>query len=82
MNAVQKITRTYRLPKRYRITFTVQLIAGQPYGFNANWEPALPPRGKYFRKHLEKPYTNARQKFMELLAKELGGTVAVMEVSK
>lgn len=77
--STNEIKRTYHMPKRYSVTFRTVLVAGKPYGFHCDWQPCLPPRGKYYRKHLQAAYLDARHDFFMEVSRQAGGAVVVVE---
>lgn len=74
-----EIKRTYQLPKRYSIAFRTVLVAGKPTGFECDWKPDLPPRGKYYRKYLELAYLDARHDFFTEVSRQVGGACVVVD---
>lgn len=74
-----EIKRTYQLPKRYSITFRAVLVAGKPTGIECDWNPDLPPRGKFYRKHLEFAYLDARHDFFVEVSRQTGGACVVVD---
>lgn len=74
-----KVTDTFKLTKGYTVTFEAVIVGGNyPAALQVIWEPRIPP-AKLLRKMAD-DYREARQDFMNTLAKQTGGTVAVVEV--
>lgn len=78
-STTREIKRTYTLPKNYTVTFKTVLVCGKPYGFNADWQPCLPPRGKYYKKHIQAAYMDARHDFFTEVSRQIGGACVVVE---
>lgn len=69
------LARTYRLPRGFAVTFTVD--TGNA-AFLAEWSPRLPtPREQ---RTLIDAYRAARHRFLVELSEQIGGTVACVEV--